>query len=264
MLCVATSLYVWILDRGAFAMNRTTLNLVSFVILLLMTTTTHAGGWLGITIEPPQGVQVGEIIKGGPADQAKLEKGDIILAINSNQVQSIPHFIQEISRLAAKQEVILTIVRQGKKMEVRVILDDSNRHLSVSQTPFFRMPTVGFHHPAPKKPGSLLPQTPTTPLLAAPGTPPAPSLAWLGIAPGISNKGGVLVKGVAPNSPGIKAGIKSGDIITAINGQAVSTPASLVRLMSQFKPDDLVMVSLIRNGKVKNLQAKMAIHPSQQ
>ncbi len=252
-------------------MKRTVLSLVFICTTFFFATTLHAGGWLGVTIEPPRGVQIGEIIKGGPADTANLQRGDIIISINNSQVQSIPHFIQEISHLGPQQKIVLGIVRQGKQLDIDVTLDDSNDHLSVSQTPFYRLPNsshrlqpFGQHgavlpgvnpkFPSPATPGSDI----TTPLNFPQQSPPT---SWLGIAPGISNKGGIIVKGVAANSPGQQAGIKTGDVIISINGQAVSTPASLVRLMSQFKPGDIVEVSLTRNGKDETLQVKMGTHP---
>jgi serine protease Do len=253
-------------------LNRIILSLASFSVALLLLTPLYAGGWLGVTIEPTRGVQIGEIIKGGPADLAKLKNGDVILKVNGKPVQSIAHFIQEISRIGAKQKALLNIIRQGKSLVVKVTLDDSNKHMSVSQTPFFRMPNSAHHIQPFQQRGSMMPGVnPTFPGPSSSNStlsdpmpfppPPTPPSAWLGIAPGISNKGGIIVKGVAVNSPAKKAGIQTGDIIISINGQAVSSPASLVRLMAQFKPDDLVEVALTRKGKDQTLQVKMAEHP---
>lgn len=255
-------------------MRRFILNLVlSTGVLLLLATPNllHASGWLGVTIEPPSGVQIGEIIKGGPADLAGLKNGDRILSINGQKVLSIANFIKTIASKAAKDEVELLVVRQGEQIVVKVLLDDSNNHRSVSQNPFYYIPESSRRG---DNPGSLLSRrqqqfpdysVPTNKLQppnalhsAQPYDHPQ---AWLGIAPGATTNGGVAIKGVAPNGPGAKAGLKPGDIVIAINGNAVATPSSLVRLMGQFKADDLVEISLTREGKPKTLQAKMAVHP---
>ncbi|MBF0453572.1 MAG: PDZ domain-containing protein [Magnetococcales bacterium] len=259
-------------------MSRLSVNCVPFYALILFFATLsplQAGGWLGVTVEPPHGVQIGEIIKGGPADRAKLENGDIIQSIDQQPVDSLHSFVRDISRLGAGKQVVLGIVRQGKKQEVRVTLDDSNDHPSVSQTPFYRLP--GSNHlasPPTSQLGSLIPPAPELleqgypsphALPSPPERQPFPShpTVWLGIAPGMAEDG-VLVKGVAPQSPGEQAGIRTGDLIIAINGQAVSTPASLVRMMRQFKPDDLVLIGLNSQGETKTVQAIMALHPASQ
>lgn len=223
----------------------------------------RAGGWLGVTIEQPRGVQIGEIIKGGPADQAGLVNGDIILSVNRTEIQSTPHFLHEIAQLSPQEQIVLNVIRQGKNMEVNVVLEDSNDHRSVSQSPFFHGPLATYQR------GSVLTTTPSPyPDYASPSSdylPPAspavvPS-AWLGIAPDRA-KEGVLVRGIAPNGPGEQAGLQGGDIIVSINGQAVSSPVALVRLMTQFKPDDVVELSLIRAGQPKTVQVKVAPNPA--
>ncbi|MBF0446393.1 MAG: PDZ domain-containing protein [Magnetococcales bacterium] len=244
-------------------MNRRIFSLLSFFIAVFLVTPAYSGGWLGVTIEPPRGVQIGEIIKGGPADIAQLQNGDLIIDIDGKPVNSILAFTREISNLGANKKIVLGIKRHGKNLHVTVTLDDSNKHLSVSQTPFF-------HRPPSEKPNTSFMQSPPfpAPMFGQNSIPHAnkprensspPS--WLGIAPGVDKTGGVYVKAVAPNGPGHKAGIQTGDIIISINGQAVVSPASLVNIIGSFKPDDLVLVAITRNGKAKTLQVKMAINP---
>jgi S1-C subfamily serine protease len=238
-------------------------SLFSLFIALFLVTPAYAGGWLGVTIEPPRGVQIGEIIKGGPADVAQLQNGDLIIDIDGKPVNSILAFTREISQLGANKKIVLGVKRQGKDLRVAVTLDDSNKHLSVSQTPFFHRPPsekpVKSFMQAPPFPAPMFGQSPKQHAKQPPkNSSPAP---WLGIAPGVSKTGGVYVKAVAPNGPGKKAGLKTGDIIISINGQAVVSPGSLVNIIGRLKPDDLVLVAITRNGKAITLQVKMAIHP---
>ncbi len=244
--------------------------LIALSSFLSLFSSAYGEGWLGITIEPPNGVQIGEIIKGGPADLAGLKNRDIIQTVNENPVLSMGHFIRTISQMAPKQEVVLGLLRQGKNLQAKVILDDRKNHLSVSQTPLQQLPSGMLPSSSAFRswmdqsgsdfPGSLYP----LPTVATPAPEPAPQpAAWLGIAPGLSDKSGVLVKGVAKDSPGELAGLKPGDLVISINGQALSSPASLVRLMDQLEPGELVVISLTREGKIINLQAKMANNPAQ-
>jgi PDZ domain-containing protein len=59
---------------------------------------------------------------------------------------------------------------------------------------------------------------------------------------------GALVEAVAPDSPAEKAGLAPTDIIVAIDGKQVRTPAQVRRVMSAHKPGDRVRLTL-RTGK---------------
>jgi S1-C subfamily serine protease len=47
---------------------------------------------------------------------------------------------------------------------------------------------------------------------------------------------GALVDGVLCGTPAAAAGLASGDVVTGVNGQAVTTPSSLTTMMSQLRP----------------------------
>ncbi|MBR2803404.1 trypsin-like peptidase domain-containing protein [Candidatus Saccharibacteria bacterium] len=53
-----------------------------------------------------------------------------------------------------------------------------------------------------------------------------------------------IVKG----SPAEKAGLKDKDIITAVNGVKIGTAGSLSTLIGEYKPDDTVQLTVIRDG----------------
>jgi S1-C subfamily serine protease len=60
------------------------------------------------------------------------------------------------------------------------------------------------------------------------------------IAPASS---GTLIAGVFCNAPAHRAGLGGGDVIQAINGQAVTVPASLSRVLTRFHPGQQVSVT---------------------
>jgi serine protease Do len=60
---------------------------------------------------------------------------------------------------------------------------------------------------------------------------------------------GVSVKTVAKGSPADKSGIKTGDVITAIDKQPINEPAELFEVIGKHQPGDKITVSYIRNLK---------------
>jgi len=64
---------------------------------------------------------------------------------------------------------------------------------------------------------------------------------------------GVLVTGVAESSKAEEAGLKAGDVITAIDGKPTSSGGQLRSQIGIKEVGDKVKVSLIREGKIKKL-----------
>lgn len=60
---------------------------------------------------------------------------------------------------------------------------------------------------------------------------------------------GALVTQVEPNSPGAKAGLKTGDVITGLDGQAVSDAGELQVQVGQKQPGTKIELDVIREGK---------------
>lgn len=74
---------------------------------------------------------------------------------------------------------------------------------------------------------------------------------------------GVLVEQVVANSSAEKVGLKAGDVITKIEGQAIDENHGLISILSNFKPADKVKLSVVRNGKLLLLTATLDSRPSQ-
>jgi YidC/Oxa1 family membrane protein insertase len=75
------------------------------------------------------------------------------------------------------------------------------------------------------------------------------------------DQAGCLVRVVGTGTPAAKAGLKPGDIVTALNGEAVTAPVLLDDLLRQHEPGDSVKLTVDRQGKQETLTATLVRKP---
>lgn len=68
---------------------------------------------------------------------------------------------------------------------------------------------------------------------------------------------GALVSAVEPGSPGDQAGLKQGDVITAIDGRQVSDANVLRNQVASARPGTSVTLSVLRDGRTESLEARL-------
>ena len=69
----------------------------------------------------------------------------------------------------------------------------------------------------------------------------------------VKNATGALVNQVEPDSPGAKAGLKAGDVVTALNGKSVNDAGQLQVEIGQKRPGTKVDLTVMREGKTMQL-----------
>jgi putative serine protease PepD len=84
--------------------------------------------------------------------------------------------------------------------------------------------------------------------------------AYLGITIGTSASG-AQVSAVKANSPAAAAGMKAGDVITAIDGDSVASADDLTAKISAHQPGDKVTLSLTHNGSTQKLVVTLGTRP---
>jgi S1-C subfamily serine protease len=73
---------------------------------------------------------------------------------------------------------------------------------------------------------------------------------------------GAIVSSVQAGGPGEKAGIKRGDVITAVNDQPITDSNSLRNVVASAGPGQPVTVSLIRDGREQKINVTLAELPA--
>lgn len=156
-------------------------------------------------VEADGGVVVADVQIGLPAEDAGVEVGDVVTAVNGVEVDSTRQFVQTIGGYRAGDEVRLSVVRQGKDREIQVTLaertDDVDTRGPVTRPSAHQgslRSDLGFEAIA--VPRSLAAQR------------------------GVD--GGVLVESVTAGSPAALA-LEAGDIILRVNQNPVGTPDDL-------------------------------------
>lgn len=97
--------------------------------------------------------------------------------------------------------------------------------------------------------------------------------AYIGIQPrtltpqiaqqlGVNRTSGVVVLAVGKPGPAADAGIKPGDVITAINGRDTPTAESLIAALLVTKPGDKIQLTVQRGGATQQISVTVADRPS--
>ncbi len=92
---------------------------------------------------------------------------------------------------------------------------------------------------------------------------------WLGVAvqdqtpePGQRGRRGVLVQGVERNSPAARAGLRQGDLVTALNGENLETSRALIRSVAGTPPGQNVRLTYLREGRSQEISVQVARRPA--
>ena len=79
---------------------------------------------------------------------------------------------------------------------------------------------------------------------------------------GLKGDKGALVADTQTNSPAAAAGIHSGDVITAVNGEKIDGPRELARRIAAFGPNKNVEIAYLHDGAEKTASVKLGALPA--
>ena len=81
---------------------------------------------------------------------------------------------------------------------------------------------------------------------------------------GLANNDGALVQDVTPGSPGARAGIRTYDLIVAVDGKAVSGNDQLIQLIAARQPGTVASLQIVRDNHPVNVAVKLAERPQRE
>ncbi len=91
-----------------------------------------------------------------------------------------------------------------------------------------------------------------------------PVTAGIADSLGLKKAEGAMVDEPQKDSPAAKAGIQSGDVITAVNGNPVKDARDLARTVGMMAPDTEIKLDVLRNGQSKTIAVTLAQMPTNQ
>jgi serine protease Do len=78
---------------------------------------------------------------------------------------------------------------------------------------------------------------------------------------GLSTSTGALVQYVTPGSPGARAGLRTYDVIVAVDGRAVTVYDELIQIIARRKPGTNATLQIVRDGRPLTVPVKLAERP---
>lgn len=201
-----------------------------------------------------RGVGIDSIVKDSPAAKAGLQKGDVIVKFEGEDVSSVNKLTRLIAETAPDHTAKITILRDGGEREITVTL--GKREMSAFQGGNFTFENM--------VPMTALRGMRTVPMPPLGNGDSNNAFIWRGGANrqigvgvtsltrqlgdyfGIAEGKGLLINNVRENSPAAKAGLKAGDVIVEIDGKPAGTMTDLIRGVNE-KNEGSVAVTFIRD-----------------
>jgi serine protease Do len=190
-----------------------------------------------LKLKEDYGVEITRVEEGSPAEKAGVKPGDVVQEYNGQRVEGMEQFGRMVRETPSGREVKLTISRDGASQTLTAMLA-SRKVRGLPENFHFEMPEIRMPD---------IPQIYTTLRTARLGVEAESLSAQLAEYFGV--KEGVLVRSVRENTAAQKAGIKAGDVITKVDGMAVTSPSELSGAVRSASSKKTYAVELTRERK---------------
>jgi serine protease Do len=197
-----------------------------------------------------RGVGVTQVVKDSPAEKAGLKKDDVILRFDGESVTSARKLSRLVGESAADQTVRITISRGGSEQEVSATLSKHNM-TNILGAGIRDEVLRGIEKDWPQinsGDGNIFFSFGGNRRIGISTQPLTKQLAdYFG-----AKDGGLLITSVNDNGPAAKAGLKAGDVITAVDGEKVTSPGDVSRAINK-KQDGEVSLTILRDRNTRTV-----------
>ncbi len=175
-----------------------------------------------------EGAVVAAVTAGGPADQAGIRPGDVIVEYNGRRVPNRDELVSMVTRTAPGTKVPVKVLRNAKPMSLTVTVGELDLDAEAGRTEEESLTeeTAGF--------GMSLDDL-------------TPDIARRLELPRATQ--GALVADLDPAGLAARAGVRRFDVITRINGEEVTSAADAVRKLQAIPQGRLARIIVVRGGQ---------------
>jgi len=199
--------------------------------------------YLGVFVDRGErgqpGVILREITPDSPAAKAGLKEGDHVSKVDDQDIRGPEMFLQTIAGKKSGDQVKILLHRGGQEQTVTVTLGE--RPASAEQPGMPNRPGMGTFG---RRPAFL-------------------GVTTEAITPEVKQRlnvkadAGVVVTEIMPRSPAATAGLKTDDVITAVNDQQIRDPNQLREIVQQQGAGKDVTIKVARGNDTVDVKAKL-------
>jgi serine protease Do len=217
-----------------------------------------------LKLQEVRGVEVKSVDPESPAAKAGLKESDVVLEYNGQRIEGTAQFIRLVRETPIDRQVKLLVWHSGGTENITATIghrmehfffsngDSDDNDFSVEIPPMPPMPPMPEVHNMPEMPS--MPELPRvyaytrTGMLGIECEPLGSQLAaFFGV------KEGVLVRSVAKDSAAEKAGMRAGDVIVKVDGEAVTQVHEISSLVRAARDKRNFPVAIVRDKKEMTL-----------
>jgi serine protease Do len=208
-------------------------NLARPVIDALKETGRVARGWLGVRIQSvtpdiadslglpdDEGALVASVTPGGPADEADIRPGDVIVAFDDQKIERMRGLPRIVAETEIGREVVVDVWRRGERIEVKVTLGELPSDEELAQ-----MTQNGVE-------GAPTDRAEFTSLGLTVATITEELRERFGIA---ADTTGVVVLDVVPDGPAATEDIRPGDVVVDVDQDPINSPPEMAAVVEQAR-----------------------------
>jgi serine protease Do len=211
------------------------INMVKSMLHDLKTKGRFVRAWLGVTLQPltpelaksfglksTQGALVGEVVSRGPADQADIREGDVIVEFNRQPLRASSDLPLFVSMAGVGKRADVKLIRGGQERVVTVVLE---------AFPEGDQPMASAQRNDAKELGAVLGEI----------TPPIRQQLGLD-----ENLKGVIIQEIDETGLAARLGLRPLDILLSLNGKAVTSPRQAIDEVRRARSGSIIRLKVQR------------------